>query len=265
MKNYDLWLPSDYAQNSSLQSRWALQLLTTIPLEGAEKILDIGSGDGKITCEISRRAPMSRVIGIDLSPSMIHYAARKFSPAFYPNLNFMLADVRCLHFRREFDWVLSFACLHWVCDQIAVLKGIRRSLKQRGRVLLSLISGLDACLEEALHEISESNAWKERLQGFHDTRQFFSKEQYAQFLQEAQLETKQIDDICESEVFQDCQSLKGWLRNWLPQRNHLSFEDYQQFIDDVVSLCAQKKQSEEGTPIALDIARLKIEAYKSDL
>ncbi len=43
------WNASDYSRQSSLQEAMAGEILTLLDLGGAERILDVGCGDGKIT------------------------------------------------------------------------------------------------------------------------------------------------------------------------------------------------------------------------
>ena len=65
------WDAEDYARNSGAQARWALELIGKLALAGAEHVLDVGSGDGKITAELARRVPEGSVLGIDSSPEMV--------------------------------------------------------------------------------------------------------------------------------------------------------------------------------------------------
>jgi trans-aconitate 2-methyltransferase len=51
------WNASDYHRNSGAQQSWARELLAKLNLKGAERVLDVGCGDGKITDEIARTIP----------------------------------------------------------------------------------------------------------------------------------------------------------------------------------------------------------------
>lgn len=69
-----------YVHNSELQRRWALAFLASNlqQLNGNEKILDIGCGDGKITAELSHLVMDGNVLGVDLSSEMLRLAQIKF-------------------------------------------------------------------------------------------------------------------------------------------------------------------------------------------
>src|SRR5688500_11727061 len=108
------WNASDYARISTLQQVMAEEQLRLLKLEGSERILDVGCGDGKITAAIAARVPHGSVVGVDPSGDMIAFASKHFTCA---NLRFEVADARHLPFRGEFDLIVSFNALHWVRDQ----------------------------------------------------------------------------------------------------------------------------------------------------
>src|SRR6516165_9583810 len=97
------WNASEYALISGLQKAMAEEVLALLDLEGSERILDIGCGEGKIAAEISTRVPRGAVVGVDSSQDMINFASDHFGPALRPNLRFEVADARRLPFRDEFD------------------------------------------------------------------------------------------------------------------------------------------------------------------
>ena len=66
---------------------------------------------------------------IDYSPEMIDFAKKRFPSTQYSNLRFEQGDAQNLIYNQEFDLVTSFACLHWIKDRLAVLRGIKCSLK----------------------------------------------------------------------------------------------------------------------------------------
>src|SRR5262249_14293459 len=96
------WNAGEYNRHSSLQAALAEERLGRLILQGAERVLDVGCGDGKITAEIAARIPHGSVLGIDPSQNMIAFASRHFGPATRPNLRFEVADVRRLPYRQEF-------------------------------------------------------------------------------------------------------------------------------------------------------------------
>ena len=62
------WNPVDYHRHSYPQYAFALGLLERLRLNGDERILDVGCGDGKVTAALAARVPRGSVLGIDASP-----------------------------------------------------------------------------------------------------------------------------------------------------------------------------------------------------
>jgi trans-aconitate 2-methyltransferase len=50
---------------SALQRAMASEVLTPLELAGAERVLDVGCGNGRVTTEIAARVPWGEVTGVD--------------------------------------------------------------------------------------------------------------------------------------------------------------------------------------------------------
>jgi trans-aconitate methyltransferase len=173
------WNARAYYRQSSLQAALAEEQLARLTLEGGERILDVGCGDGKITAEIAARVPRGWVLGVDPSRDMIAFAETHFGPSVRPNLRFEVADARRLTYREEFDLVVSFNALHWVPDQGAALRSIRAALRPAGRALLRLVpEGRRKCLEDVIEETRQSPRWADFFRGFQRPYVHFTPEEY---------------------------------------------------------------------------------------
>jgi trans-aconitate methyltransferase len=60
----------------------AEEVLALLDLKGAEQILDIGCGNGKIRAEIAARVPKGSVVGVDPSREMIAFTSSHYGPIF---------------------------------------------------------------------------------------------------------------------------------------------------------------------------------------
>jgi trans-aconitate 2-methyltransferase len=174
------WNAVDYSRRSSLQEAMGQEVLALLDLEGSERILDVGCGDGKITAAIAARVPRGSVVGADPSQDMIAFAQSHFGPATRPNLRFQLADARSLSFRSEFDLVVSFNALHWIPEQNAALSSIRSALISGGKAQLRLVpSGARQSLENVVEETRQASRWNSYFQNFRDPYLHLTAEQYA--------------------------------------------------------------------------------------
>jgi trans-aconitate 2-methyltransferase len=174
------WDAAEYSRRSSLQEAMAQEVLALLDLNGSERILDVGCGDGKITAEIASRASKGFVVGVDPSHDMISFAQGHFGPPTLPNLRFEVADARRLPFKNEFDLVVSFNALHWIPEQQVALNSIRSTLVSGGKAQLRLVPrGARKSLENVAEETRRTSRWNAYFQDFDDPYLHLTPEEYA--------------------------------------------------------------------------------------
>lgn len=130
MKTYE-FDGEKYKAASSHQKEWGRNLMSKISLQGSEKILDLGCGDGQLTERLSLLVPNGKVLGIDASIGMINTAKKICRD----NLDFIHMDINQLHFSNEFNIIFSNAALHWVKDHHRLLQNSYAALKPGGILL----------------------------------------------------------------------------------------------------------------------------------
>ena len=174
------WDAAAYARISSLQAAMAAEVLALLRLDGDEQVLDVGCGNGTITAQIATRVPRGGVTGVDPSREMVAYATEHFGPAAFPNLRFATGDARTLPFHAAFDRVVSFNALHWVPDQDAALRSIRRAMKAPARAQLRLVvDGERTSVETVVEQTRKSSRWVPYFADFRDPYLHVTPAQYA--------------------------------------------------------------------------------------
>jgi trans-aconitate 2-methyltransferase len=169
------------------------EVLALLHLEGWERVLDIGCGDGKITAEIAARVPRGSVVGVDSSHDMIAFASGHCGPEIQPNLRFEVADAHSLPFREEFDLVVSFNALHWLPDQDAALRSICSAMKSDGLAQLRLVpKGERKSLEDVIEDTRLSSRWDRHFREFHDPYLHLTPEQYGAMAERNGLHVRRI-------------------------------------------------------------------------
>ena len=123
-----------YELASAHQREWGTKLVADLQLQGHERMLDLGCGDGTITREIADLVPDGQVLGIDASKGMIATALAKERK----NLRFVLMDINDLAFSAEFDVVFSNATLHWVKDHRRLYQNVANALRDGGPLRFNL-------------------------------------------------------------------------------------------------------------------------------
>jgi trans-aconitate 2-methyltransferase len=262
-KSYD-WDAKDYAKNSKNQFQWAQELIPKLKLVGNEALLDIGCGDGKITAEISKCLPEGRAVGIDSSTQMINLAQSTFPNQEYPNLSFQVMDARKITFDQEFDLIFSNAALHWIVDQKAVLKGIYRSLRPKGRFIVQMAGkGNAQDIISILRDLLAKSSWSQFFQGFSFPYGFFSSEEYREFLTEAGLKPLRVELFPRDMKHAGSEGLSGWIRTtWLPYTERLPTEKRDLFVKEIVASYLKNHPADTNGVVHLGMMRLEVEAYK---
>jgi trans-aconitate 2-methyltransferase len=202
------------------------------------------------------------VLGIDSSESMVAFAHQRFPRGHFPNLQFRWSDAIHLDYRREFDLVVSFATLHWVNDQVAVLSGIKRGLTAGGRAILQFGGkGNAALISDVANEITTHRRWKGYFVGFAYPWFFYSVEEYGGFLKHVGLSAKRVQLIPKDMVHDGKEALMGWLRTvFLPYTERLPEALREDFVGELASAYVERRPPDENGGIHVQMVRLEVEA-----
>jgi trans-aconitate 2-methyltransferase len=260
--NKQNWNADDYARNSSAQQQWAQELIGKLSMRGNEFLLDIGCGDGKITAQLARILPNGRVVGIDLSNSMIRLASEQFPPESHPNLTFVQMDATDIHFVYKFDVAFSNAVLHWVADQPAVLHGVHVCLKPGGKILFQM-GGLGNASEvyDVIREVIKRPEWNNYYKGFTPPYHFYGPEEYVEWLTKSGHSMNRAELIPKDMQHQGKEGLKGWLRTtWFPYTERLPAGLQDVFLDEAVESYLTTHPLDDQGNTHVKMVRLEIEA-----
>ena len=116
-------------------ARYQPRFLAAAAIRATDTVLDVGCGNGRTTCDAARRA--SRVLGVDLSSSMLELAARRAAREQRDNVSFLQADAQCHAFApASFDVVLSRHGSMFFGDPEAAFGNIARAVAPGGRLVL---------------------------------------------------------------------------------------------------------------------------------
>jgi SAM-dependent methyltransferase len=98
------------------------------------KLLEVGSGPGRLAVRLGQEAPGVEVTGVDLSVAMVERAARRAAEAgLTERVRFEVGDVGALPLSdQDFDGVVSTLSLHHWADPVRGLAEIHRVLKPGG-------------------------------------------------------------------------------------------------------------------------------------
>ena len=256
------WNPADYAANSASQQSWAEELISRLRLQGDESILDVGCGDGKVSAALARMVPAGRVLGIDISPTMIHFARSTLER--HANLEFELMDARRIRTSRRFDIVFSNAALHWVDDHPAFLAGVAEILRSGGRLMVSCGgrgNAHDVFL--AVRAVMRRKRWQQCFRNLEKPYFFYSPEEYRQWLPRLGFDSKSVELVNKVTMFSDALKFAGWLRTtWLPYTQRVPLAEREEFIENVVQRYLARHPTDTDGRVHVKMVRLEIDAVR---
>jgi trans-aconitate methyltransferase len=132
------WNPETYARDARFVSDLGAPVLDLLAPQPAERILDLGCGDGILTAKLQSLG--CDVLGVDASAAQVE-ATKKLG------VSAQTIDGENLRFENEFDAVFSNAALHWMRNNPdAVIAGVHRALRPGGRFVAEM--GGARCVEK---------------------------------------------------------------------------------------------------------------------
>jgi trans-aconitate 2-methyltransferase len=253
------WNGPEYNENAQLQLGWAQRFLFNhYQFKGDEKILDIGSGDGKITASIAQRVPRGFVMGVDNSQSMLAQALKNY--AHLTNLKFIHKDAQDGLFYQSypnyFDVVVSFCTLHWVTDQNTVLKGMHDVLKPGGKFFLKVCSKGGDPIQAIADKLIKSDTYRSHFEQFVDPMHRFEQSEYRSLLRRMNLKVTSIVDHEERDRVESQEKLTKQIKSWLPHYHFvkkISPDVAEQYINEVIdTYLTQHPASADGSIVLYD-------------
>lgn len=256
----DAWEGNEYAKNSESQKSSAEDFISALNLQDASVVLDVGCGDGKITAAMASAIPNGRVIGVDISPSMIQFAQGAFSN--YSNLQFFIQDAAHIDFQEKFDLITSFTVMQWVLEQQQALDGFEKALKPGGKLCIQMPTGLPLAMEEALTEMLKSKKWKEYFTHFSAPWKFYQPEEYGHLVANAHLNLNRLTTTTKHEKFPSRAVFQGFLRQWFPYLRPLPSDLKDVFLTELVDKYLQVLPVDQQGQVSFIVTRLEVEASK---
>lgn len=253
-------LATQYQKNSALQWQWAQDGLKKISFQPTDLVLDIGSGDGKITALIANFVPQGQVIGIDISDKMVHLASSLHQKE---NLQFLQGDATSLQFKENFDKAVAFCSLNWIVEQEKALDSIRDCLKPGGELLIVVPGKSNNNLGPQVEFLIRSEKWAPYFPDYKNTRVYFTKGGYTALLQKHQFEIRSIEATENITWFNSRTAYVEWLTPLVNFIDHLPSNLQKPFIDDLTEQVLSNMVISSDGSISMQDIKLEIVAVKT--
>lgn len=221
----------NYSEYSLTLSRKSLQ---NTCFKDNEKVLVIGSGDGKIAAQIAKSVPQGIVIGIDASAELVHLASDAFLNT--PNLYFKQADYTSFEFEQRFDLIVSLNSLEYIENHPQLFRQIKRSLRNGGKIILSLSLPKTSTMADAIQTTLKNTNWK-GLEGTYSTakKHEMSLEDYRKCLEENGFKVVICEKSKHHTIFKTKEAFVQWLSTWLPKEVAIPEERSYEFSQNVAT------------------------------
>jgi trans-aconitate 2-methyltransferase len=236
-----------YFHNSELQTQWAWTALSHYPLQGNERVLDFGSGDGKLSALISRMVPKGKVTGVDISKEMVAFASKMFPVYAYANLNFISSediDFSQNTFLEKFDLVTSFCVFHLIPNPVKVLKNIKETMKSKGKLILTFpIKANPELIQAASEEMA--------IRGLsfpvptEESLQMRNPDTIRLILEQAGFDVEQLQVIDARDPFSSRNELVDWFEGTLSGNWNIPVEGRRQFFSDLADRYLQYRPEDK--------------------
>ncbi|RSD32848.1 class I SAM-dependent methyltransferase [Vibrio pectenicida] len=227
-----------YSKNSSVQQSESNYLINKIQLEFmGKKLLDVGSGDGKISNLMSNMG--AKVSGIDASSDMVKFAINK-----YPNCQFYKENAEEL-FKHQNDYqiITSFNCLHWVSEIGKTLHGIRARLVNDG-IFLGLIYPRCTDLWDAADWCESLPLYMELSKSFTNPYHFHTKEGMRSLLSKSGFHKITLWEEERQTRFKTQQEFINYIIGWLPHYGHYGQSFIKPWFNKYIELSQQQSSKE---------------------
>ena len=154
-----------------------------------KSILDVGCGNGMLSCLMASRYPDCSILGIDRSEPGIGFATRLAEQNGLRNARFLAGDLESAELKEKFDVITCLAVLQFINDTASALKKFHDALTPGGYLVLQL----PALTTRAI--LSSVTTSLRSLPDFHEARGGFTEDEIRRHLAESGFEIFTFQNI----------------------------------------------------------------------
>lgn len=234
-----------YIHNSDLQWRSTWQHLSKFSFEETDKILDIGSGDGRHSAFLSMLVRQGSVLGIDPNPNMVSWAKKQYVQEEYPNLNFKQGDYIKNDVDGSFDAITGFFSFHLIPieDRDQAIKNLFEHLNPDGRIIMIIPPDAEQSNPkyfQAIGQTLSSDKWKTYFSSKKGSFHWETEDKIRERFEKLPFATVEVEYVSSQDPFVDKVEFVNWILGTFdfPQRvpENLRRELVEDVLDKYVEL-----------------------------
>ncbi len=143
-----LWNDAQYLKFGDERTRAARELLARVPLERAERVVDLGCGPGNSTALLRERWLKARLSGVDNSPEMLERARRDF-----PSIEWTLGDAAGYRADEPLDLLFANAVFHWLPDHATLFPSLIEQVRKGGVLAVQMPQSFEEPSHRLMREV----------------------------------------------------------------------------------------------------------------
>jgi trans-aconitate 2-methyltransferase len=148
------WNARQYLKFEDERTRPPRDLLAQVPLESAQRVVDLGCGPGNSTELLIARYPDADVTGLDSSPAMLTQARERL-----PACKFVQADIATWNPEPDTDLLFANAVFQWLPDHPQVLQRLLQALPDGGVLAVQMPDNIDEPSLAVMREVARTGPW----------------------------------------------------------------------------------------------------------
>ncbi|MGE5325001.1 MAG: class I SAM-dependent methyltransferase [Actinomycetota bacterium] len=258
------WDSAAYHRLSDPQFGWALKVLNkldSLRLPKDAHLLDAGCGTGRVTAELLRKFPKSRVTAVDASENMVR-KARLTLAEFGDRVRIEQRDLLDLPYGGTFDLVFSTAVFHWIKDHEGLFAVLLRVLKPGGFLLAQCGGGPNLKrVRDRAQKLIESEKLRKYFEGWQRVWEYPGPELTAERLRNAGFEDVSSSLEAAPVTFTAAEQYRDFLKAVIlhPYLERLPAPMQAELADEMV-----RQAASDDPPFVLDYWRLNMQGMRPE-
>ena len=238
-----------YDSKNEQTYRFGLHILEYVPRNMKQSIIDLGSGSGALTKELTFYG--GYVIGIDKNLNTVMKATAK-----YPMVPFYMMDACRLQYENRFDVAFSNAMIQEVEDKKKLMSSVYNCLKSGGRFIAEFASSV---ANSEYFELLDAELKSKGLGNTAKKYHLINKEECIELLTEAGFRIEIIDENLRSTYVRgDDDNVREFVKSTINRSVDRAVRE--RIVDRLMDVCRDKFKTPRGW--VKDVARIRFLAIK---
>jgi len=177
------WDARLYQESSSFQFNLGLMSIERLDPKDGELILEIGSGNARVTIELGKKIPNGKITAVEISEDQCEQAKINLEEYIISNIEIVCMNALEINYNNQFDAVFSNSAIHWIKNLELMYELIYKSLKKDGRILIQ--TGLKKLtpIFIVIAKLARERKFREYLREFTNPWRFLSKKETEKLLE----------------------------------------------------------------------------------